>query len=99
MTVASPDIQLKVGTADNTDAVFLGLGGAGDILFTTCVGCGDLLTDPILDTTSQTGTFLAGLFQDPTTGSILSLLPKDDEAGDGDDEDDKDKEGAAAECH
>lgn len=103
----SQDIQLHVGTADNTDALFLGFAGVADVTFTTCTGCGDVLADPLLDVTSQTGTFLAGLFSEPTIAGVLSNVPADliKPGVDGDDEpateeeDEKKKEASTAECH
>lgn len=105
LKVDSPDIKMEVGSAANTDAVFLGMGGAADITFTTCTGCGDLLADPLLDSGSQTGTFLAGLFVDPTINAVLANIlqseKSDGEPSSSEDEDDdeKKKEEAAVDCN
>ncbi|MBK6657777.1 MAG: filamentous hemagglutinin N-terminal domain-containing protein [Proteobacteria bacterium] len=99
MKVEAQDITMEVGSAANTDALFLGMGGAADITFTSCVGCGDLLADPLLDGGSQTGTFLAGLFVDPTINAVLANILQSEQDGDepssdaDDDDDDDEKEG------
>ncbi len=97
MKVEAQSITLEVGSVPNTDAVFLGLGAEADIKFTTCVGCGDLLADPLLDGGSQTGTFLAGLFVEPTINAVLAnILQSEEQGGEPGTEDedkDKDKEG------
>ena len=78
--------------------MFLGLGGTAKITFTTCTGCADLLSDPLLDATAQTGTFISGLFADPAIDSVLAMLGegKRDKAKE---DEKKDDEGAEAECH
>ena len=98
LTVKSGDIKMQVGSAANADAVFLGLGGTAKITFTTCTGCADLLSDPLLDATAQTGTFISGLFADPAIDSVLAMLGegKRDEAKE---DEKKDDVGAEAECH
>ena len=98
LTVKSVDLKMQVGSAANTDAVFLGLGGEADITSTTCTGCAELLSDPLLDTSSQTGTFISGLFNEPTIGSVLAMLEqgKNDKSKD---DDETEGEGAEAECH
>ena len=86
----------------NTDAVFLGMGGAADITFTSCTGCGDLLADPLLDGGSQTGTFLAGLFVDPTINAVLAnILSSESDGAEPatEEEDEEDKKETTLECH
>ena len=78
-TVVTELLELVPGNGENADAVLLGLGGAGDIQFTDCVGCEDLLFDPFSELEAQSGTFISGLFIEPTTDAILSMLNKDDE--------------------
>ncbi|MGE0860166.1 MAG: hypothetical protein AB7I01_12175, partial [Gammaproteobacteria bacterium] len=93
----TPSLAMRVGSADNTDAVILGLGGVADVLAGTCEGCTDLLADPIFDITSQTGIFRSGLFANPTTDQILAMLGGNDnkDAEASEEEDDDDKEGEA----
>lgn len=102
LKVQTLDIKMEVGSVANTDAVFLGMGGAADISFTTCTGCGDLLADPLLDGGSQTGTFLAGLFVDPTINAVLANIlqseNRDDEPAT-EEEEEEAKEASSAECH
>ena len=78
------------------------MGGAADISFTTCTGCGDLLADPLLDGGSQTGTFLAGLFVDPTINAVLANILQSENSDDEpatEEEDEEEKEASSAECH
>ena len=99
LTVASIDIKMQVGSAANTDAAFLALGGAAEITSTTCTGCGELLSDPLLDATSQTGTFVSGLLQNPTIDSVLAMLGQGENVDKAEeDKDDGDTVGEA-ECH
>ena len=101
LVTKATEIEMTLGTAANTDAVFLGLGGAADVSFTTCIGCNELLTDPLLDATSQSGTFVSGLLQDPTINGVLAMLNEGQHAkSDKEDADEKSEdEGASAECH
>jgi hypothetical protein len=102
LKVDAPDIKMEVGSVTNTDAVFLGMGGAADITFTTCTGCGDLLGDPLLDSGSQTGTFLAGLFVEPTINAVLAnILSSEPDGAEPatDEEDEEEKKESSLECH
>ncbi|MBX9606883.1 MAG: filamentous hemagglutinin N-terminal domain-containing protein [Gammaproteobacteria bacterium] len=96
----TPSLVMRVGSADNTDAVILGLGGVADVLVGACEGCTDLLADPIFDVTSQTGIFRSGLFANPTTDQILAMLGGNDQkdANASEDEDDDEEGEAAVDC-
>jgi len=87
------NIDLTAGSAANSDALLLGLGGIANINFANCNGCVDLLFDPLLDGTAQTGIYRAGVFLNPSVDAILAMLGREDEEGEeDDDEDDEDAE-------
>lgn len=92
-SVQSINIDLVPGTADNADALLLGLGGLADISFTNCNGCNEILFDPLFDSAAQSGIFISGLFREPTIDAILAMLDRDQE---GEDDEEKDE---AAECN
>ncbi|MEQ8664043.1 MAG: hypothetical protein RLW62_24765, partial [Gammaproteobacteria bacterium] len=96
-TVDTIDLFFAPGSAENADALLLGLGGAANISFTSCSGCNELLFDPLLDGSSQSGIFISGLLQEPTVDAILAMVNRDAEASEDDDEDDEDE--GAAECN
>ncbi len=96
-SVESINLLLAPGSADNADALLLGLGGVADISFTNCSGCNELLFDPLFDASSQSGIFISGLFQEPTVDAILAMLTRDSEGSDDDEDEDDDDD--AAECN
>ena len=96
-SVESINLTFAPGSADNADALLLGLGGVADISFSNCSGCNELLFDPLFDGSSQSGIFISGLFQEPTVDAILAMLTRDAEASEDDDEDEDDDD--AAECN
>ncbi|MGE0482662.1 MAG: filamentous hemagglutinin N-terminal domain-containing protein [Gammaproteobacteria bacterium] len=90
-------ITLAPGTADNADALLLGLGGLANIDFISCDGCNELLFDPLFESSAQSGIYIAGLLQEPTIDAILAMLDRGTgDEGEEDDEDDEEDE--AAEC-
>lgn len=87
------NIDLTAGSAANADALLLGLGGIANINFTNCNGCVDLLSDPLLDGSAQTGIYRAGVFTNPSVDAILAMLGREDEESEEeDDEEDEDPE-------
>ncbi len=99
-TVDASRIILTAGSAPGAHALFLGLGGLGEFTFDECIGCGEtlLFTDPFLEDGPTTGLFIAGLFQEPTVNSILSMLDQGTGAGGDDSDDDDDEDDDTKEC-
>lgn len=91
--VDSPNITLQPGTASNTDAVLLGLGGIADIKFDHCTGCDKLTDDPFLNADAQSGIFISGVFLEPSINAILAMLGRDENGQKGEDAEEKKKEG------
>lgn len=92
--VTADTAELTPGEGLNADAVFLALGGIADIAIGSCIGCEQLFFDPLLDPTAQSGVYISGLLQDPSTDAILALQDRDDDDDDGDEEEDE-----AGECN
>ena len=91
-TVDATKITLEAGSAPGAHALFIGLGGLGEFTFDECIGCGEtlLFTDPFLEDGPTTGRFIAGIFEEPTIGSILSMLDRADGTKDSDEDEDDD---------
>ncbi|MCP5199525.1 MAG: filamentous hemagglutinin N-terminal domain-containing protein [Gammaproteobacteria bacterium] len=98
--VATENLAFEPGAGLNADALLLGLGGLGDIDYTSCTGCKELYFDPLIDPVAQSGTFIQGRLQEPTVDAILAMLERSsDQGGEGEgDDDDDDDEDDAAEC-
>ena len=92
--VTAETAVLTAGEGENADAAFLALGGLAEIAVGNCTGCEQLFFDPLLDPIAQTGVYIAGLLQDPSTDAILALRDHDD-----DEEDDDEDEDDAGECN
>ena len=92
--VTADTVEMTAGEGMNADAVFLALGGIAEIAVGNCIGCEQLFVDPLLDPVAQTGVYIAGLLQDPSSDAILALQDNDDE-----DEDDDEDENEAGECN
>lgn len=93
--VTADTVEMTAGEGINADAVFLALGGIAEIAVGNCIGCEQLFFDPLLDPVAQTGVYIAGLLQDPSSDAILALRDRDDDDDDDDDED----ENEAGECN
>lgn len=78
-SVTANTAELIPGEGSNADAAFLALGGVAEVAIGTCIGCDQLFFDPLLDPLSQSGIYIAGLLQDPSTNAILAMLDRDEE--------------------
>ena len=99
--VAAENASLTSGTGENADAVFLALGGVAEIAIPTCENCDQIFFDPLSQAESNSGVFIAGLLQEPSTDAIVNLLDKEDAADntEGEDAEDEEEEDGPGECN